>query len=159
MAVQRNPYMAQSPAAIELQQLQRDREARQKDADKLFEAQIARDTKQQELHLTGRMDQPTGSRSRARRNWSNGKSKRLIDGGGSAQGPSDQRSGRPEIDPVPKGAIPEVWVKDQQAKIAKTAETLDSAKPELAEAINLLNKARAHPAKEKSLARLAVWPD
>ena len=57
MAVQRNPYMAQSPAAIELGNLQREREARQKDADKLFEAQIARDTKQQELHITGRMDQ------------------------------------------------------------------------------------------------------
>jgi hypothetical protein len=49
--------MAQSPAAIELQQLQADRAARQKDADKLFEAQIARDTKQQELHISGRMDQ------------------------------------------------------------------------------------------------------
>jgi hypothetical protein len=55
---------------------------------------------------------------------------------------------------VPQGAIPEVWVKDQQAKIAKTAETLDTAKPELADALNLINKARAHPAKERSLGAL-----
>jgi hypothetical protein len=164
MAVQRNPYMAQSPAAIELGQLQRDREARQKDADKLFEAQIARDTKQQELHLTGRMDQPKRIEDvRKSRLEQRQIEQGLIDGGGDQQATdprllgtpqSPQRSGRPEVDQVPKGAIPEVWAKDQQAKIAKTAETLDSAKPELAEALSLLNKARTHPAKEASLGTL-----
>ena len=165
MAIQRNPYMAQSPAAAELAQLQRNREAQQKDADKLFEAQIARDTKQQELHTTGRMDQAkriedTRKSQLEQRQIQQG----LIDGGGDGPQATDprllgtpqspQRSGRPEVDPVPKGAIPEVWVKDQQAKIAKTADTLDSAKPELAEALNLINKAETHPAKEKSLGAL-----
>jgi hypothetical protein len=55
--VQRNPYMAQSPAAMRLQTLQRDREARQKDADKVYEAQLARETEQFKQHLTGRGDQ------------------------------------------------------------------------------------------------------
>ena len=55
--VQRNPYMAQSPAAMRLQTLQRDREARQKDADKVWEAQITRETEQAKQHLDARRGQ------------------------------------------------------------------------------------------------------
>jgi len=56
--MQINPYMAQSPGAIRLQRMQQDREARQKDLDKVYEAQITRDTEQSKQHILGRMDQP-----------------------------------------------------------------------------------------------------
>ena len=156
--------MAQSPAAAELAQLQRDREARQKDADKLFEAQIARDTKQQEIHLTSRVDQAKRIEdARKSRLEQQQIQQGLIDGGGGPQTTdprllgtpqSPQRSGRPKIDPVPEGGIPEVWVKDQQAKAAKDKEALESAKPELKETLNLIGQINAHPAKEASLGTL-----
>ena len=53
----RNPYMTASPAAAELAKLQRDREARQKDADKVWEARIARETEQAKQHLDARRGQ------------------------------------------------------------------------------------------------------
>jgi hypothetical protein len=47
-----NPHMAYSPGALRLQQMQADRAARQKDADKVYEAQLARETEQAKQHLT-----------------------------------------------------------------------------------------------------------
>ena len=166
-----NPHMVNSRPARELQVLTQERERKQKEADKLFEAQVARDTKQTELRTTGQMTQQEridkAERDRLElralpeklKQEAAKRQQELVGDGASQQGPdpyigtpqSRQRSGRPEIDPAPKGAIPEVWVKDQQAKVAKTAETLDSAKPELSEALNLINKARTHPSKEASL--------
>jgi hypothetical protein len=166
MSKQNNPYWAQSPEARELKRLQDNRELRQKELEKDREAQISRDTKQQELHLTGRMDQPKRIEDVRKSQLEQQQIRQgLIDGGGSGGAQttdprllgtkdSPQRSGRAKIDQMPEGGIPELWVKDQQAKAAKTAEALDSAKPELAEALNLINKARTHPAKERSLGSL-----
>jgi len=170
---QGNPYAA-AKADPELQTLAKERETRQNEANEIFKAKVSRATKGEELHQTGRMTQEERIQESARRATDlkyqeqklreEGLKRRqeLVGEGGDTSAPdpylgtpqSRQRSGRPEIDPPPKGAIPEVWVKDQQAKIAKTAETLDSAKPELSEALNLLNKARAHPSKEASLGTL-----
>lgn len=58
MSKQNNPYWERSPEAQELARLKGIRELRQQELQKDREAQIARDTKQQELHITGRMDMP-----------------------------------------------------------------------------------------------------
>jgi hypothetical protein len=64
---------------------------------------------------------------------------------------SPQRTGQPVVDPVPPGAIPAEWAKEQQKKIIADAAALETARPELRETLDLIAKVRAHPAKEASL--------
>jgi hypothetical protein len=64
---------------------------------------------------------------------------------------SPQRTGQPVVDPVPPGAIPAEWAKEQQKKIIADAAALENARPELRETLDLIAKVRAHPAKEASL--------
>jgi hypothetical protein len=166
-----NPYMTQSRPGRELQALVNERERKQKEADKVFEAELSRGNKQSELNLTGRMDQKKRINENLRsdieladlpaRLHQEGLKRQqdLIDAGSGAGGPdphlgtprSRQRSGVPKVDPVPEGAIPEVWVKEQQKKIAADAEGLSAAKPELKETLDLIGQINAHPMKEASL--------
>jgi hypothetical protein len=53
-----NRQYAEPKVALELQTLQAERANRQKEADKLFEADVARGTEQAKLHQTGMMDAP-----------------------------------------------------------------------------------------------------
>jgi hypothetical protein len=160
-ANQGNPYAAQSPAAVELQNLQAARAQRQAEQNKLFEANVIRTTKREEQIQAAKMDQLQ------RKYQAEETRQKLVDYGrgrvgqdsqdqpallGTPQSP--QRTGVPEADPAPRGVIPQDWAKAQEKKITQDSATLDTAKPEVAEAINLLNEARKHPAKEWSLGSL-----
>ena len=154
-ANQTNPYATSSPAAIELKQLQDARTRRQTEADELFKAQVARDTKQVELHHTGRMNEQQREQELRKGR------QELIDGGTAPAGAEDprllgtpqspQRTGVPRPDPMPPGVIPQDWAKDQQKKMSAAADNLEAAKPELAEALDLMKKIRVHPGKDQSI--------
>ena len=64
---------------------------------------------------------------------------------------SPQRDGRPSVDPVPPGAVPMDWAKNQQKQIETDKASLEAAKPELRETLDLIKKVREHPAAEASM--------
>ena len=148
-----------------------ERERKQKEADKVFEAELSRGNKQSELNITGRMTQRERIDAAEKARLENAalptrlaqeaakRQQELVDEVGGAGEPdpyigtprSRQRTGVPEIDPMPKGGIPEVHVKEQMKKIEADRTGLESAKPELRETLDLMNKVRAHPMKEASL--------
>jgi hypothetical protein len=64
---------------------------------------------------------------------------------------SPQRTGIPEPEPMPRGVIPQKWSEDQQKKMSAAADALDAAKPEVAQTLDLIGKARTHPSKEWSV--------
>jgi hypothetical protein len=155
--MQVNPYMAQSPGAMRLQQLQADRAARQKDADKVWEAQITRETEQAKQHITLRGDQ-----AKRIQDWRKGEAELPSFAPTAPQGDqrallgtpqSPQRTG-PRIEPPIPGSIPKNWAESQQKKVEADQANLESARPELKEAIDLINKIHAHPAKEASIGTL-----
>jgi hypothetical protein len=165
MSKQNNPYWTQSsPEARELKRLQDNRELRQKELEKDREAQIARDTDQAKQRITLTGDQAERiDKSRKSQLEQQQIRQGLIDGGDSAQ-PTDssllgtpqspQRDGRPRTPPVPPGQIPKDWAEKHTAELIKDAAGLETAKPELRETLDLMNKIRAHPAKEASLGTL-----
>jgi len=155
--MQVNPYMAQSPGAIRLQQLQADRAARQKDADKVWEAQITRETEQAKQHITGRMDQ-----AKRVQEWRKGEAELPSFAPPAPQGDqrallgtpqSPQRTG-PRIEPPIPGSIPKNWAESQQKKVEADQANLESARPELRETLDLMKKISAHPALPASVGSL-----
>ena len=64
---------------------------------------------------------------------------------------SPQRSGVPEFAPPPRGSIPQDWAKSQEKKIVADTANLELAKPALRESLDLIDKARTHPAKDWSI--------
>ena len=152
---QGNPYAAQSPAAVELQQLEAARARKDTEAQEIFKANIARTTKREEQIQQGLMDQAKREAEalETRQKLINYGQTRLGENDPSLLGTdrSPQRSGQPEADPVPKGLIPADWAKSQEKQIVAAKENLETVRPELKEALDLMDKVRAHPAKEASI--------
>jgi hypothetical protein len=158
-ANQGNPYAARSPAANELDRLVKERELRQTEQNELFKERAKQQTELIKLRETGLMDQ-------SKREVDVAKARQeLIDyGQPSAPGASDprllgtnrspQRTGIPTLEPVPPGAIPGDWSKDQAKKVSATQDAYDATKPELSETLSLLENIRTHAGKSRSIGPL-----
>jgi len=173
-ANQGNPYAAGSPAALELQDLQNERAKQQALEDKKTEAEIARTTKREELRQQGLMDQDKRLWESRRSGIEVGDLPRklqqegekrvqelqrgqqeLIAPAGAAPQPnllgtpqSPQRSGIPTTPPVPPGITPQKWAELHAPEHQKNLAVVESATPDVAESLSLLNKIREHPARE-----------
>jgi hypothetical protein len=155
--------------------MQEDRAKRQTVADEVTKAEITRDTERAKLREVGKMDEEKRTLENQRSRIEIGalptkqaqeEEKRRIEiqkGGQelvtpSANTPADrallgtpqspQRSGVPSTPPVPPGIAPQKWAELHAPEHQKNLATVEAAKPELDESINLLNKVREHPARE-----------
>jgi len=155
-----NPYAAQSPAAVELQNLEAARARKDAENQELFKANIARTTKRDEQIQQAKMDQAQREALalETRQKLVNYGQNRLQAGAadhtllGTPQSP--QRSGQPEADPPPPGVIPKDWAELQTKKIIADKDALDAVRPELKETLDLMKEIRTHPGKERSIGAL-----
>ena len=153
-----NPYAEAKANAAGLQDLQNERITRQNAANEMYKAQIARDTEQFKLNLTGRMDQSKRIQDLAEQQ------QKLIGGAAPTADPrvlgtpqSPQRTGIPTVPPVPPGITPQQWAEKQAPEMVKAVSAVEKATPQFSDMMDLLKQAREHPGREWGIGKTSDY--